>query len=174
MPAPTSTTKFWIICREETPLTQQLVKEINGWQLSGVRARMGYRMALSVEDAIARSNHAIFISLCDYPCGQIQIEPVIRDRSTALQSPASFLTTLRQRYGSAPNAWWFQLPTTEACQRGIKHIPSEHTLSQTLNKVEMFVRNHYTRYQVAQAVASGAIASQHSQANHTQKVLQAA
>ncbi|MGD1898802.1 MAG: hypothetical protein ACFB16_17845 [Phormidesmis sp.] len=166
MAVTTPPTKFWIVCREDTALTQKLTKEINDWRLPGVRARIGHDMSLSAAGAIAEADHAIFISLCDFPCGQIQINPVSTApthslKAQALQSPVSLLSTLRKRHGKVPNSWWFQLPTTEIRQQGIKPVPEAYALSQTLNKIELFVRNYHTRYQNRLGQRGlGAIASQ--------------
>lgn len=140
-------TKFWIVCREETPLTQQLIKTINDWRLPGVRARLSYQMPLSSEAAIAQASHTIFITLGDHSGNQIKITPISGALSTMVQSPVSFLNTVRHRHEIAPNAWCFQVSTTEKGRQGIKPIPTEHTLSQTLTKVEVFVRNYVSQYQ---------------------------
>ena len=145
-------TKFWIVCGEETPLTRRLVKEVNEWRVPGVRARLSYRMPLSAESAIAKAEHAIFITLSDYPYRQVRVDPVGSHLPNTVCSstaflptsfpPTSFLHALRCRHGKAPNAWWFQVPTTEVCQQGTKHVSLEHSLSQTLSKIELFVRNY--------------------------------
>ena len=145
---PTATTtpiKFWIICREDTELTRQLIQSITHWQLPGVQARIGHQISLAVGDAIAHSDFAIFITLSETPGAHVQISPVSTTQARVVQSPANLLNTLRQRHGHAPQAWWFQLPTTEIRAYGIKPVSVEETLSQTLKQIEVFVRNHYLK-----------------------------
>lgn len=138
-------TKFWIICREDTALTQKLSSTISGWNLPGVRARVGHQLSLSVGDAIAQADFAIFITLSETPGTHLSITPVSTVQTKAVQSPASLLNTLRRRHGHAPQAWWLQLPTTELRTQGLKPIPTEQTLSQALKQIEVFVRNHYLK-----------------------------
>ncbi|MEL6605902.1 MAG: hypothetical protein AAFP20_22045 [Cyanobacteria bacterium J06614_10] len=147
-------TKFWIICREESKLTKQLAKTIADWKLPGVRARVGHQLSLSVADAIAQADYAIFVTLCDYPCAQLQVTPVSTVQTKPMQSPANLLNTLRRRHGRAPQAWWFQLPTTEIRAQGIKHVSAEQTLSQTVRQIEVFVRNYYLQPLALQAAST--------------------
>ncbi|MEL6159952.1 MAG: hypothetical protein AAFR18_12095 [Cyanobacteria bacterium J06627_32] len=146
-------TKFWIICREETELTKKLARTIADWKLPGVRARVGHQLSLAVADAIAQADYAIFVTLCDYPCAQLQVTPVSTVQARPLQSPANLLNTLRRRHGRAPQAWWFQLPTTEIRSQGIKHVSAEQTLSQAVRQIEVFVRNYYLQPQALQAAS---------------------
>lgn len=162
-------TKFWIICREETELTQKLASTISSWNLPGVRARVGHQLSLSVGDAIAQADFAIFITLCETPGAHLSIAPVSTGQSKTGQSkaaqskaaqsktgqsPASLLNTLRRRHGHAPQSWWLQLPTVELRARGIRPIPAEQTLSQALTQIEVFIRNHYLKPLAMQAAFS--------------------
>ncbi|MEL7223794.1 MAG: hypothetical protein AAGL17_02770 [Cyanobacteria bacterium J06576_12] len=148
--ATTSDTKFWVICREENQLTQRLAREINHWQISGLHARLGHQMSLSSADAIAQADYAIFVTLEEHPGAHIRIQPIGSEQTKAALSPAAFLNTLRKRHGRAPQAWWLQLPTTEIRPQGIKHIPTEQTLSKAITQIEVFVRNYYLRPQAQQ------------------------
>lgn len=149
-------TKFWIICREDTELTQKLTNTISGWDLPGVRARVGHQLSLSVGDAIAQADFAIFITLSETPGAHLSITPVSTVQTQAIQGPASLLSTLRRRHGHAPQSWWLQLPTTELRTQGLKPISTEQTLSQALKQIEVFVRNHYLKPLAMQAAFSPA------------------
>ncbi|MGD1864805.1 MAG: hypothetical protein ACFB0D_09635 [Phormidesmis sp.] len=163
-----SETKFWIICHEENQLTQKLTKEINYWQIPGVRARLDEQMSTLAADTLTQSDYAIFVTLSEHPCSQIQLHPVSSAQTQSAQSPISFLDSLRERYGSAPQSWWLQLPLTEVCHQGIKHIPTEHTLSKALTQIEIFVRNYYLQPKLQQQKSA------QSTAVKTEKALQVA
>jgi len=141
-------TKFWIICKEETALTQKLADIIRGWKLSGVAVHVGNQLSVETEDAIFSADYAIFISLCEQPCSHLQITPLqitplSAARTMADKSPASWLNRFKAQYGNAPHSWWFQLPTTELNLRGVRHIPPVQVLSQATKQLEVFVRNYY-------------------------------
>ncbi|MEL7356978.1 MAG: hypothetical protein AAFN40_10500 [Cyanobacteria bacterium J06560_6] len=160
-----SETKFWVICRDDNPLAYQLAKTINDWQISGVRARVGHQMPLGVSDAIAQADSVIFVTTRETSGSHVSVMPVsstsANTMSKAVQSPVSFLNTLRKRYGRIPQAWWLQLPTIESAQSGVKTVPAEYILSKAVSKIEVFVRNHYIRHQAFQAdcVASAEVNS---------------
>lgn len=162
-------TRFWIICREENQLTQKLAREINYWQIPGVSARLSHEMPVSTADAIAKADYAIFVTLCEQPCSHIQLHPVGSAHPQSAQSPITFLDTLRKRHGSSPQSWWLQLPLTEIRHQGIKHIPTEQTLSQALTQIEVFVRNYYLQPNMQQTKMA-----RQSVAEQTNKVLQVA
>lgn len=161
-------TNFWIICKEKTELTQKLEDTIARWRLPGVRARVGHQISLSVADSIAHADYAIFVTLSETPCPRLQVTPIDALQTRVVQSPATLLNTLRRRHGCAPQAWWFQLPTTEILSQGIKPVPTEQALSQALNQIEVFVRNYHLHTQAlhtepAASAASAAPLPHHSQ-----------
>lgn len=149
-----SETKFWVICRDDNPLAYQLARTINNWQISGVQARVGNQMSLGVSDAIAQADSVIFVTTREASGSHVSVMPVSSNVTgtmvKATQSPASFLNTLRKRYGRVPQAWWLQLPAVEAAQSGTRPVPDEYILSKAVSKIEVFVRNHYIRHQAFQ------------------------
>lgn len=174
-----SETKFWVICREDNQLTQNLVREISYWQIPGLRARLGHQMSLSAAAAIAQADYAIFVTLSENPRSHIQLHPVSSAPTEDVNNPASFLKTLRQRHARAPQSWWLELPTTEVRHQGVKPIPVEQTLSQAIAQIEVFVRNYYLQPQLQQnafahQLASMPAASRQPEKIQEEKLLQAA
>jgi len=163
-------TNFWIICKEDTELTQKIESAIARWQLPGVSARVGHQISLTAADDIAHADYAIFVTLSETPCPRLQITPIDAVQTRAMQSPATLLNTLRRRHGCAPQAWWFQLPTTEVLSQGIKPVPTEQALSQTLKQIEVFVRNYHLHALHVQPVAAQA----HGQTEMVERSLQVA
>jgi hypothetical protein len=161
-------TKFWIVCCEETDVTKQISKAISDWQLPGVRSLLLESLCseqivagqpltcrlLSEADAFAASDYAIFITPCTQPCTQIKISPLDvaqrehsayghpAGKSTGHSSPVDLLLATHQRYGQAPQAWWFQLPTTEVRAHRIHPVSPQKSVAQALRQIEIFVRNY--------------------------------
>lgn len=157
-----SETKFCVVCRDDNPLAYRLAREINGWKIPGVRARVGFQMPLCVRDAIANAEHAIFVTTSDTASAHISVTPVsstsVGTVAKAIQSPVSFLNTLRRHYGRVPQSWWLQLPmTTIAAEPESSAVSADYVLSKAVSQIEVFMRNHYIRHQAFQAcyVASG-------------------
>lgn len=136
-------TKFWIICKEDMVLTQKLVNTIANWNLPGVATHIGHPPSPAQEETIAQADYAIFVTLCEHTCPTLQVTPITPARATVAKSPSAWLNSLKARYGSAPQSWWFQLPTTELSLKGIRTIPTEQALSQATRQIEVFVRNYY-------------------------------
>ncbi|NJM98967.1 MAG: hypothetical protein HC800_19055 [Phormidesmis sp. RL_2_1] len=164
MATPTSAkTNFWIICCEETEATQQISQAITDWQLPGVRSLVAHQLPLSVADAIAHADYAIFITPTTQPSTRISISP-LPSAERALpkahsaqsptqsptqspaqspnQSPAQLLGTIHGRHGQSPQSWLFKLPTTEVRATHVRPVPTQSSVAQALNQIEIFVRNY--------------------------------
>ena len=143
MPAPTShKTKFWIVCCEATEATQAIASAIDGWRLPGVRSLLLNQFPLAAE-TVAQADYAIFITPYAQPCSQIKVSPLgAQQPNPSPQSPAALLIDAHHRYGQSPQAWWFQLPTTEMRARRVQPISTQKSVAQALNQIEVFVRNY--------------------------------
>ena len=140
-------TKFWIVCCEKTEATERISQAVAQWQLPGVRSLLSDQVPLSEAETIAQSDYAIFVTQCPQPCSQIKVSPlsVSSQQSTELhlpQGPVALLSAAHSRHGQSPQAWWFQLPTTEVRAQHVRPISTEKTVAQALNQIEIFVRNY--------------------------------
>lgn len=144
MSVPTSyKTKFWIVCCEETEATQAISSAVDGWQLPGVRSLHLNQSPLAAE-TVSQADYAIFITpYAQQPCSQIKVSPLrAQQPNPQPQSPAALLSDAHSRYGQSPQAWWFQLPTTEMRARRVQPISTQKSVAQALNQIEVFVRNY--------------------------------
>lgn len=141
-------TKFWIVCCEETEATQQISQAIAAWQLPGVRSLLCNHLPLGEADTIAQSDYAIFITQHAQPSSRIKVSPLSVSHQAASkphlisQGPAALLSAVHNRHGKSPQAWWFQLPTTEVRAQRIQPISTQKTVAQALSQIEIFVRNY--------------------------------
>ncbi|MEO0770654.1 MAG: hypothetical protein AAFY72_14720 [Cyanobacteria bacterium J06649_4] len=127
-------TKFWVLCCEETEATQKISRAVADWHLPGVRSRLGHQLPLSVADAIAQSDYALFITSHIQPNPELSITPlnITHSINAGPYSPAGLLATIHNRHGIAPQAWWAKLPSTE--------LSTQQTVELTLKKIKEFVR----------------------------------
>lgn len=130
----TQRTKFWILCCEETEVTQRISKAVSEWYLPGVRSRLGHQLPLAVGDAIAHADYALFITSHIQPDQALSVTPlsITHSINAKLYSPASLLTTVHNRHGQTPQSWWLQLPTTG--------LTTTQTVEEALSKIKEFVR----------------------------------
>ena len=137
-------TKFWIVCCEKTEVTERISQAVAQWQLPGVRSLLSDQVPLSEAAAIAQSDYAIFVTQYSQPCSQIKVSPlsVSSQQNAQPQGPVALLSAAHSRHGQSPQAWWFQLPTTEVRAQHIRPISTEKTVAQALNQIEVFVRNY--------------------------------
>ena len=137
-------TQFWIVCCEETEATERISQAVAQWQLPGVRSLLSNQVPLGEAEAIAQSDYAIFVTQYPQPCSQIKVSPlsVSSQQSTEPQGPVALLSAAHNRHGQSPQAWWFQLPTTEVRAQHVRPISTEKTVAQALNQIEVFVRNY--------------------------------
>ena len=126
-------TKFWVLCCEETEVTQTISRAVANWQLPGVRSRVGYQLPLAVADAIAQADYALFVTPHRAKSLELSITPlsITQSINSSPTSPASLLATVHNRHGKTPQSWWAQLPT---------ELTTQQTVDQALSKIKEFVR----------------------------------
>lgn len=154
--------RLWIVCCEETAVTQQISAEIDKWELPYVRSLLispdssqspinEYRHNLPSSDAhaVAQSEYAIFITPSEQPCPRLKVSPldkVCNSRRVSKPSenspPATLLKAIHNHHGQSPQAWWLQLPTTEVCAQCTHPVAHEKCVAQALKQIGIFVRNY--------------------------------
>ena len=139
-------TKFWVVCCEETEVTQKVADAVADWQLPGVRSLITNQLTT---ENIATSEYAIFITSDSQPDSRIKISPLNLVRvpganSAAASTPAEQLLAMHEQYGQSPQSWWFKLPTNEVRAQKVHPVATEKSVAQALAQIEVFVRN-YTR-----------------------------
>lgn len=147
-----NSTKFWVICCEETEATKEIASTVDSWQLGGVRSLIGDRQALlSNVDNIADASYVIFVTPDDRPCSQAKVRPLNIPQSAegsaeavGEHSPVDMLANALNRHGYAPQCWLLQLPTTEIRAQYEQPVPVRKSVAQGIAAIEVFVRN-YTR-----------------------------
>lgn len=160
-----SKTRLWVVCCEQTEVTQQISKAVAQWQLPEVRSLFTeslvthasarslperFRSARSISglllsETVAQSDYAIFVTPYSQPSPHIKISPLnLAEPAQQLDehNPMSLLSAIHNRYGQSPQSWWLQLPTTEIRARQICPVDSQKSVAQALNQIGIFVR-HY-------------------------------
>jgi hypothetical protein len=168
--AASSKTRLWVVCCEQTEVTQQISKAVAQWQLPEVRSLFTqslvthasarslperFRSARSISglllsETVAQSDYAIFVTPYSQPSPHIKISPLNLAESAQIESaqpldehnPMALLSAIHNRYGQSPQSWWLQLPTTEIRARQICPVASQKSVAQALNQIGIFVR-HY-------------------------------
>ncbi|MEM9089079.1 MAG: hypothetical protein AAGC93_10080 [Cyanobacteria bacterium P01_F01_bin.53] len=139
-------TKFWVVCCEETEVTQKVANAVADWQLPGVRSLITNQPAA---ENIATSEYAIFITSDSQPGSRVKINPLNLVRvpganTAATSTPAEQLLMMHDQYGQSPQSWWFKLPANEVRAQKVRPVATEKSVAQALSQIEVFVRN-YTR-----------------------------
>jgi hypothetical protein len=146
--------RLWVVCCEQTEVTQQISEAVAQWQLPEVRSLFAESLGPEVSsesrlsEAVAQSDYAIFITPYSQPSPHIKIsplnlvEPDNADDYLDSDHPVGLLSDLHSRYGQSPQSWWLQLPTTEVRARRICPVASQKSVAQALKQIGIFVR-HY-------------------------------
>ncbi len=154
-------TRLWVVCCEQTEVTQQISDSVAQWQLPEVRSLFTESLICQpsntikpspepriLSEEVAQSDYAIFITPYCQPSPHIKISPLnlaepdnpedFLDRD----HPGALLADIHNRYGQSPQSWWLQLPTTEVRARQICPVASQKSVAQALKQIGIFVR-HY-------------------------------
>lgn len=146
-----NSTKFWVICCEETEVTHEIARTVDSWQLAGVRSLIGSpQTLLSNVDAIADASYVIFVTPDDKPSSQAKVHPLNiahsadTDAVISEKSSVDMMTSALKRYSSTPQSWLLQVPTTEVRAQYVQPVSVGKSVAQAIAAIEVFVRN-YTR-----------------------------
>jgi len=142
--------QFWVICCEETEVTQEVARTVDSWQLAGVRSLIGDRQALlSTVDTITNTSYVIFVTPDNQPASQAKVQPLnilqlpeSESESVGEKSAVDMMTSALKRHGRTPQSWLLQLPTTEVRAQYVQSVPADKSVAQAIAAIEVFVRNY--------------------------------
>jgi hypothetical protein len=162
-------TRLWVVCCEQTEVTQQISESVAQWQLPEVRSLFTESLTTqasvqtsvqtskavrsrqelpiltdAIAQTIAQSDYAIFVTPYPQPSPHIKISPLNVAQSVDGEDadPVALLSAIHSRHGQSPQSWWLQLPTTEVRARRICPVASQKSVAQALNQIGIFIR-HY-------------------------------